>query len=486
MTAQKAKKAAIILCILGIVLLGISGILLMAGLSGNAQKTELSLDDYLQQGKKYFERGDYQEAILTYDKAAQIDEDNPEILMGLGLAYADGQYYQKAEETYQEVLNLDGSNAEACLELAQVYLSQGKLDECKTLLEAMSAKIQNEEINNMYAQTRVAAPEFSLTSGAYDQYQLLEITSMPANSVVYYTLNGEEPTRQNNIFSEGIVISNPETTFRAKAYNNLGYSSETVTLDLKITVPVEKVIIEDSGMRYILEEYLGVNYRSDIYNYQLAQIRELYVVGEEYWYSQDELAGAHFDEEYVNLNNDKFYTNGEVTDLTVLKYCPFLKSLNIVFEPELSLAGIENLTSLESLSLQHNHLVDITPLSTLTGLKQLSLGWNDISDITPLSGLNNLQTLGLWGNDISDISALAEMESLYYLDISDNVVSDISVVSGMPHLSELWMYENEITDLSPVNSLTELQVLMVRNNPISNYGNVKERAYDLKRLDLEE
>ena len=486
MTAQKAKKAAAILCVLGIVLLGISMALIAAGMSRSGTKAERTLDDYLAQGRKYYERGDYKEAILTYDMAAELDENNPEIMMGLGMAYANSHYYDEAEKVYQDLLNLDETNAEACLELAQVYLSQGKLEECRVLLETMSGQLQNDDVDKMYAQTLVDMPEFSLTSGSYDQYQLLELTSIPAGSVVCYTLNGEEPTRQSDVFTDGLVISSPTTTFCAKAFNSLGYSSDTVTLNLEITVPVEEIEINDYEMRYALENICGSSGRGTIYNYQLAQIQECYLVGEEYWYDQSDLAGVHFYADSMELWEDRYYQEGMIQDLTVLKYCPFLKSLNIAFQPQISLNGIENLTSLESLSIMHSNIRDISNLASLSGLKQLSLGWNQISDLSPLSGLTKLQTLGLWGNDITDISPLTGLTELYYLDISDNMVSDIQVVQNMPYLSEFWMYGNSIADLSDLDGLTELQVLIARDNPIDNYGKIKEKAYDMRRLELGE
>ena len=73
-----------------------------------------------------------------------------------------------------------------------------------------------------------------------------------------------------------------------------------------------------------------------------------------------------------------------------------------------SLAGIEHLTALETLFLDHNQIDDLTPLADLKNLETLFLGYNhnQITDLTPLADLKNLETLGLGGNQIDDLTPL--------------------------------------------------------------------------------
>lgn len=485
MAATKARKLAAILIILGIVLLGLSGVVMAARVqAGSGKKLEMTIEDYLAQGKKHYERGEYQEAILSYDRVISIDQNHQEALLLLGKAYANGRYYEDAEKTYQMVMDLDETDAEAGLELAQLYLLQGKRKEAKALLETMSQHLQDTAVMDLYEKTSVRKPEFSLASGSYDTYQLLEVTNQSPEIAVYYTTNGQEPTQQSDIYLDGIVISAPQTQIQAKAYNSLGYSSETVVLDYQITVKPEEILVGDRAMENALRQAIGDRYRGPLYNYQLAQIRELYIIGQERNWGKEK--SASFYQNHAEIDNRYIETSGQIQDISSLAYCPFLKSLNIAFQGQLSLDGLNNLTGLTQLSLIHNQLTDISLLSNLTGLTQLSLGWNQITDVSPLSGLEKLQTLGLWGNQIQDVSPLSGLKNLYYFDVSDNQISDISIVSSMPNLSELWLYGNQVTDLSCTDSLTELKVLMARDNPIENYGTVLDRAYDLKRLDLEE
>ncbi|MDF1551803.1 MAG: chitobiase/beta-hexosaminidase C-terminal domain-containing protein, partial [Deferrisomatales bacterium] len=82
-----------------------------------------------------------------------------------------------------------------------------------------------------------------------------------------------------------------------------------------------------------------------------------------------------------------------------------------------SLAGIEGLTGLSSLSLWDNAISDLTPLAGLTGLTMLDLDSNAISDLTPLAGLTGLSSLSLWDNAISDLTPLAGLTGLTMLDL---------------------------------------------------------------------
>jgi len=78
-----------------------------------------------------------------------------------------------------------------------------------------------------------------------------------------------------------------------------------------------------------------------------------------------------------------------------------------------SLAGIQNLTSLTSLGLNRNSITDISPLSGLTSLRFLGLSANSITDISPLSGLTSLSFLELDSNtNLSNIQPLLDNTGL--------------------------------------------------------------------------
>ncbi|MCH7565746.1 MAG: leucine-rich repeat domain-containing protein, partial [Gemmatimonadetes bacterium] len=129
-----------------------------------------------------------------------------------------------------------------------------------------------------------------------------------------------------------------------------------------------------------------------------------------------------------------------------------------------SLVGIQNLTSLRVLQLDHNSISDISSLSGLTRLVSLLLFHNSITDISAVSGLTSLVTLSLSFNSITDISAVSGLTSLRFLILGTNSITDISAVRGLTSLRVLQLEANSISDVSSLSGLTSLVSLLLFNN----------------------
>ena len=138
----------------------------------------------------------------------------------------------------------------------------------------------------------------------------------------------------------------------------------------------------------------------------------------------------------------------ELESLAALQDLTKLESLRIYGDGTLSLKGLENMTSLQTLFLsQHNSdfaCVDIGALSNLTGLLDVTL-WIDerSTNMAPLSNLTNLRYLYLYAWNVP-------------------AVSDLSFLNGMDQLQSLTLYESTVTDISPLRSLNNLQTLSIR------------------------
>ena len=247
---------------------------------------------------------------------------------------------------------------------------------------------------------------------------------------------------------------------KAKAFSYLGYGSETVELNISITVPIKE--IKTSGSNYyfmsrLRNEVLDKNYDDPIYNYELAQIRNLYVVGDGRIGS--EVTDAVFYQESYQIGNyvPSAYI-GEM-DTDIVRYMPFLQTLAICWQKNISLDFLTELHYLEELSLLNNNITDISALRNQKQLRVLSLGWNRIQEVSPIAELTNLESLGLWNNQITDISPLGSLHNLYYLDVSGNKIENIDVVRNFPKLNEVWLNGNPITDTSPLDSCVNIRIL---------------------------
>ena len=465
----------------GLLAIAVGGSFFMAGrIAGRPVK---GAEEYLQDAQFYMDNGEYYKAIVCCEAVLKEEPDSREALDGLA-----GAYYRQSDSTGEwearsRISELAPEDLDNQVRMVELMIQQGRLDEAKQRTEELMEANDSADLNALYREMNIEAPAFSLASGSYDDYQLLQLTNTYDNAVVRYTIDGSEPGPNSPAYSDGIVLSYPTITLRAKAIGYLGYESPEVQLDFSITKPAEAVPIRNSStLQRLASSVLGRHWNDVGYDYEFAQIRELYLLGE-YRIDEEELEAVFYESGYSQYSS--MYSEWGDFDLSFAPYMPFLKTLAVGYQKQLDLAPLASLRCIENLSLLNNNIVDISPLAGLTSLKRLALGWNHIQDVSPLAGLQSLEFLGLWNNDIYDVSSLSGLGGLTYFDISHNGVSDVSCAASMPNLSELWINDNQITDLSPIDSCSRLVVLMQGNNPIADYGTVQERSAQLYKTDLE-
>lgn len=457
-----------------IITLSLAALVLVIGLAGmyilqngeNSSATEAI--DYMQYAKIYEEDEQYQNAVSVYLKVLESDEDNEVALHGIAKAYNELQLDADAEYIYGKLYELNAATEDEILEYANAKIRLGRLDQAKEIIEEVYSEESSAGIKNLYLQMHIDAPEFNYSSGTYDEYLLLELTDVPDYANVYYTTDGDEPTVDSNMISDAVVVSAPSNHIKAKAIGYLGYESDTIELNIDITVPVEEVKLDYSRNRIIYEvgyDVFGKNYSNTITNYELAQVRSIYAVG-------NRVEAEHFDaelyEDSYSVYDSRNYDKGDI-DTASLRYFPFLKELVIGYQRDFDMNDLKGLKYLEDLSLMNNGITDISALADCKSLRRLCLGWNEISDISVLAGMD-LETLGLWNNAISDVSAVSGMNNLTYLDITNNQVSDISPVAGNENLSEFWLSGNLVKDLSVLDDCSRLMTIYYDHNPITDYG----------------
>ncbi|MCR5794758.1 MAG: leucine-rich repeat domain-containing protein [Solobacterium sp.] len=455
----------------------------MSGVS--ASRPERSFEDYMRDAEIYTSERSYYKAIVSYESALEEKENDLDALTGLAETYSRKMDYDKELETRTRIKELKPDDIENRIRIIEIMILNKDYENAKAETEDVLSKYESEELRSLYEMMQVEAPEFTLSSGSYDEYQLLDTVDHGDNTIVRYTVNGEDPNETSPMWTDQLVISYPETKILAKAYSALGFPSETAELDLTITKPAEAVVSRDSysrndwAIRSLLDKYGG----QDIYNYELAQIREVYIVGD---YSP-----SVEPEQYIFYNNgyteyDWFEDSIGDENLELVQYMPFLKTVVFSYQEEGDLSPLASLKYLENLSVYNCGIGDISPLAGCTSLKKLALGWNNIEDISPLASLTSLESLGLWNNSIKDISAVSGLHNLTYLDIANNKVKDISAVSGLTELTEVWINGNKIKDLSPLDACEKIGVFMQAGNPVSEYGSIKDRANQFYKTDMEQ
>ena len=181
---------------------------------------------------------------------------------------AQSKDYTTAEAYYKQAISKNTKKADAYTGLADVYLLQDKADEGTTLFEeAVSKQSGNVELykacmdfylksdqnmkipelldsvsDSMLEKLNdyvVDEPKFSLEdSTTYDDVQKLLLTA--DKDTIYYTTDGTDPDLTSTKYtSEGIQISEGETTIKAIAVNKKGVPSSISKKVYTVEFPVE-------------------------------------------------------------------------------------------------------------------------------------------------------------------------------------------------------------------------------------------------------
>ncbi len=439
-------------------------------------------------GNRYLSELNYEQAIASYRQALDVDEKNKEANLGLAEAYDSNNMFTYAEAVYRNMLEMDDLQADVYEKLADIYMRQQKLDEARDLLEGAVEKVDDEVIDKLYYVTRPEPPTVNHTSGDYKERIQVELIPSEEKQTIYYTLDGSEPTAESTVYNKPLILPNGITTIKTMVINTTGYQSDIAVYEYNIDIQDILVELEEPLIEQIIRNKLQISYNEPIYNDDIEQITELYIVGTSVGDSED-TRNVYLEEDAYSVDGYGYslYAQGQITTLNDLRYMPFLERVIAVYQPGLDVSCLAECASVKELSLVGNELTaqDLEALKDLTGLVKLNLGWNNIRDISSLSGLVNLTSLGIWGNQIGDIQAVSELVNLEYLDFADNRVSDMTPITGLIRLKQLWIYNNNIKDISSLSGLENLQVLMLRDNPIENPEAVRSVYPHLTRIDVD-
>ncbi len=116
---------------------------------------------------------------------------------------------------------------------------------------------------------------FSLAPGNYNGYQLLLVDFDREDGKLYYTTDGSEPTRESEVYMDGIVLSRPEVKVRVRLLSFDGESREE-SADYTITAAEETIDIDqESEAAWDIYYALDKKWTEPLYNYELAEIRSL-------------------------------------------------------------------------------------------------------------------------------------------------------------------------------------------------------------------
>lgn len=152
-----------------------------------------------------------------------------------------------------------------------------------------------------------------------------------------------------------------------------------------------------------------------------------------------------------------------------------IRALTITFDlgaADVSLAGLELCTALDTLVINNYQGKSLEFLRDLPALTTLSLDWWDsmtpetVYDLAPLAAQTSLKRLSIDGYRVPDLSALQTLTSLEELWLHRTGVSDLTPLAGLTGLRGLSLghytangLPNGVTDLTPLAGMGRLEYL---------------------------
>jgi len=92
---------------------------------------------YFNLGMTYADTGEFDKALHSFERAAAINPENPDVHFGLGMLHQREGRPEMAEEAYLQALSIDAMHRQAHLMLTRLYLDQSRWDEAEEHLKTM-------------------------------------------------------------------------------------------------------------------------------------------------------------------------------------------------------------------------------------------------------------------------------------------------------------------------------------------------------------
>lgn len=120
-----------------IFLIAFACILVLVGCASNA----LTWQEQYDLGIRYLNEGNYNEAIICFTAAIEIDEKNTSAYISRAHAYLKTNQMEKALTDYEKVIEIDNTITEAYTGIADIYYSQNEYEKTNDILEKAEGNV---------------------------------------------------------------------------------------------------------------------------------------------------------------------------------------------------------------------------------------------------------------------------------------------------------------------------------------------------------
>ena len=205
---------------------------------------------FISLGNKYLQEGNYEEAIISFNKLIKLDRNNIDARLGLAKAHIKKGDNDKAIEMLKKAQRIDIENSKLLLNILEI-LKNINSDISYEMLSNYIKKVGESNIDSNIkeivelSKEKPINPIVNPIPGKYaTPLELkLEFDKLRVGHSYYYTTDGSEPSNKSNKYNDSIKIGK-DTQVKLIGYNKNNESTEIITLEYIINTD-KKIDLEN-------------------------------------------------------------------------------------------------------------------------------------------------------------------------------------------------------------------------------------------------
>ncbi|GEM_PF-242680 len=195
--------------------------------------------------QNYEKNGQYEEAISYYEKALILHNDNQNtILYDLYDCYQAVGNQVETKNILTEIIRSSINTEKAYMALSEIYQRESDGEAINKLI----ADCHDNVIKDKLRKYQPDKPMASQSSGVYYNELSIDLSVISDNDI-YYTLDGNRPSKDSSLYEDKIILTEGKTVLSAIAVNDIGVYSDVAEwqYELEKHAPDMPQILLESG-----------------------------------------------------------------------------------------------------------------------------------------------------------------------------------------------------------------------------------------------